>query len=134
MPVAFRLYLPESWIKDHDRRKKTGVPESIRFQTKTEIALEQICRARDRGVPQGVILADAGYGTDTSFRTALTEMNMPYVMGIQSAITVWKPGEEPRPVPKRKGNIGRPRKLLRRDSKHQPISVRDLAGSLPASA
>ena len=94
MPVAFRLYLPESWIKDHDRRKKTGVPESIRFQTKTEIALEQICRARDRGVPQGVILADAGYGTDTSFRTALTEMNMPYVMGIQSAITVWKPGEE----------------------------------------
>jgi SRSO17 transposase len=134
MPVAFRLYLPESWIKDRERRKKTGVPDSIRFQTKAEIALEQICRARDRGLPQGVILADAGYGTDTSFRSALTEMNMPYVMGIQSAITVWKPGEEPRPVPARRSNIGRPRKLLRRDSKHQPVSVRDLAVSLPASA
>ena len=134
MPVAFRLYLPESWIKDRQRRKKTGVPESIQFQTKAEIALEQICRARDRGIPQGVILADAGYGTDTGFRTALTEMNMPYVMGIQSVITVWKPGEEPRPVPARRGNIGRPRKLLRRDSKHLPVSVRELAVSLPASA
>jgi SRSO17 transposase len=132
MPVAFRLYLPESWIKDHERRQKTGVPESIRFQTKAEIALEQICRARDRGIPPGVILADAGYGTDTSFRTALTEINMPYVMGIQSTLTVWKPGEEPRPVPKRRSNIGRPRKLLRRDLKHPPVSVRDLAVSLPA--
>ena len=134
MPVAFRLYLPESWIKDRERREKTGVPESIQFQTKAEIALEQICRARDRGIRQGVILADAGYGTDTNFRSALTEMNMPYVMGIQSAITVWKPGEEPRPVLARRSNIGRPRKLLRRDLKHQPVSVKDLAVSLPASA
>jgi SRSO17 transposase len=134
MPVAFRLYLPESWIKDRKRRKKTGVPDSIQFQTKAEIALAQIHRARDRGIPQGVILADAGYGTDTGFRTALTEMNMPYVMGIQSAITVWKPGEGPRPVPARRGNIGRPRKLLRRDPKHQPVPVRELAVSLPANA
>jgi SRSO17 transposase len=134
MPVAFRLYLPESWIHDHERRNKTGVPGSIQFQTKAEIALEQICRARDRGIPQGVILADAGYGTDTRFRTALTKRNMLYVMGIQSAITVWKPGEEPRPVPARRSNLGRPRKLLRRDSKHHPVSVRELAVSLPASA
>ena len=134
MPVAFRLYLPESWIQDHERRKKTGVPESLQFQTKAEIALEQICRAQDRGIPQGVILADAGYGTDTRFRSELTEMNMPYVMGIQSAITVWKPGEEPRPVPTRRSNIGRPRKRLRRDRKHQPVSVRELAISLSASA
>jgi SRSO17 transposase len=41
MPVAFRLYLPESWVKDRKRRKKTGVPESIQFHTKPEIALEQ---------------------------------------------------------------------------------------------
>jgi SRSO17 transposase len=132
MPVAFRLYLPESWIKDRERRKKTGVPDSIQFQTKAEIALEQIRRARDRGIPQGVILADAGYGTDTSFRTALTEMEMPYVMGIQNAIKVWKPGEGPLPVAPRKGNIGRPRKLLRRNRKHQPVSVRELAVSLPS--
>jgi SRSO17 transposase len=134
MPVAFRLYLPEAWTKDRKRRKKTGVPDSIHFQTKSEIALEQIRRARERGLPQGVMLADAGYGTDTSFRQALTEMEMAYVMGIQSTLSVWKPGEGPQQAPARQGSTGRPRKLLQRDPKHRPVSVKELALSLPAEA
>ena len=101
IPVAFQLYLPESWVQDQERRKKTGVPESIQFQTKPEIALEQMRRARERGLPQGVVLADAGYGTDTKFRTELTKSEMTYVVGVQSTTTVWKPGEEPKPAPAR---------------------------------
>jgi SRSO17 transposase len=131
MPVAYRLYLPEVWIQDGERRKKTGVPQEIQFQTKPDIALEQIRRARQRGIPQGVVLADAGYGNDTGFRLALTKMEMTYVMGVQSTVTVWKPGEEPRPARPYQG-IGRPPKLLRRDRKHQPVSAKDLALSLPA--
>lgn len=46
MLVAFRLYLPETWIKDRKRHKKTGIPNGIQFQTKPEIALEQTRRAR----------------------------------------------------------------------------------------
>jgi SRSO17 transposase len=134
MPVAFRLYLPEAWTKDRKRRKKTGVPESIHFQTKLEIALEQIRRARERGLPQGVVLSDAAYGTDTSFRQALTEMELTYVLGIQRTVTVWRPGEGPQPAPARKGSTGRPRKLLQRDPKHQPVSVKEFALSLPAEA
>ena len=133
MPVAFRLYLPEVWIKDRQRRKKTGVPEETQFQTKPEIALEQIRRARERGIPQGVVLADAGYGNDTGFRMALTKMEMPYVMGVQSTVTVWKPGKEPKPAPAYQGT-GRPPKLIRRDRRHQPVSAKDLALSLPADA
>ena len=133
MPVAYRLYMPEVWIKDGERRKKTGVPEEVQFQTKPDIALEQIRRARERGLPQGVVLADAGYGTDTSFRLALTEMEMKYVMGVQSTVTVWKPGEEPKPAPAYEG-MGRPPKLLRRDREHQPISAKDLAIALPADS
>src|SRR5205814_4552908 len=57
-----------------------------------------------------------------------------YVVGIQSTTTVWKPGDEPKPAPARKGNIGRPRKLLQRDAKNQPVSVKELARSLPAEA
>ncbi len=131
MPVAFRLYLPEAWTSDRQRRKKTGVPDQIQFQTKTEIALKQIRRARERGIPQGVVLADAGYGVDTGFRAALTKMEMTYVMGIQSAVTVWKPGEEPHPAPARRGNTGRPRKLLQRDSQHRPV-LRQRTGRLLA--
>jgi SRSO17 transposase len=134
MPVAFRLYLPETWTKDRKRRKKTGVPNEIQFQTKTEIALEQIQRARQRGIPQGAVLADAGYGVDTSFRAALTKMEVAYVMGVQSSVTVWKPGEQPKPAPARRGSTGRPRKLLQRDAKHQPVSAKELAVSLPTEA
>jgi SRSO17 transposase len=50
MPVAFRLYLPEVWANDPERRKKAGVPEETAFQTRPQIALEQIQRARERGV------------------------------------------------------------------------------------
>jgi len=134
MPVAFRLYLPESWVQDRKRRKKTGVPDSIQFQTKPEIALDQIRRARERGIPQGVVLADAGYGNDTHFRSELTKLEVAYVVGIQSNTTVWKPGEEPKPAPARQGRTGRPRKLLQRNAKRGPVSVKELARWLSAAA
>ena len=133
MPVAFRLYLPDSWVQDRKRRKRTGVPDSIQFQTKPQIALEQIRRARERGLPEGVVLADAGYGNDTRFRSQLTKWEMTYALGVQSTTSVWKPGEEPQPAPTRKGNTGRPRKLLQRDARHRPVSVKELALSLPAA-
>jgi SRSO17 transposase len=131
MPVAFRLYLPEAWTNDSERREKTGVPADISFRTKPEIALEQIRRARERGIPEGVVLADAGYGTDTEFRTQLTKLELRYVMGIMSTVSVWKPGEGPKP-PKAFKGMGRPPRLLQRDNKHHPVSVKQLAESLPA--
>ncbi len=48
------------------------------------------------------VLADAGYGTDTKFRSELTKLEMTYVVGVQSTTSVWKPGEEPKPAPARK--------------------------------
>lgn len=133
MPIAFRLYLPEAWANDKQRREKAGVPEEVEFQTKPQIALAQIERARQRGVPEGVVLADAGYGNDTQFRTRLSEWKLQYVVGIQSGVTVWKPGEQPLPAPEGKG-MGRPPKLLRRDPKHPPVTVRELALALPSDA
>jgi SRSO17 transposase len=132
MPVAFDLYLPNNWVEDGQRRKKTGVPASIQFQTKPEIALQQIRHACERGLPQGVVLADAGYGTDSKFRAELMELKLTYVVGIQSTTTVWKRGKGPQPASARTGSLGRPRKLLQRDAKNQPISVKELALSLSA--
>ena len=65
LPVAYRLYLPEDWAEDRERRRKAGVPEEISFKTKPEIALEQIAAACEAGLPRGVVLMDAGYGSDT---------------------------------------------------------------------
>jgi len=38
LPVAHRLYLPEEWAKDRQRRYQAKVPETIAFQTKPQIA------------------------------------------------------------------------------------------------
>jgi hypothetical protein len=65
LPIAYRLYLPEDWSKDQARRDKARVPETIAFQTKPAIAIEQIKAAQTAGLPQGVVLMDAGYGSDT---------------------------------------------------------------------
>jgi SRSO17 transposase len=133
MPVALRLYLPEAWANDSERREKAGVPAEAQFRTKPDIALAQIRRARSRGIPEGIVLADAGYGSDTGFRTELSKLELRYVVGIQSTMTVWKPGEEPKPARPYRGT-GRPPRLLRRDAKHQPVSVKELTLSLPATA
>ena len=53
LPIAYRLYLPEDWAKDQARRDKAKVPETIAFQTKPEIALEQIKAARTRRTASG---------------------------------------------------------------------------------
>lgn len=133
MPISFRLYLPEVWANDKQRCEKAGIPEEIKFQTKPQIALAEIKRARERGVPTGVVLADAGYGNDSQFRAQLTEWELPYVAGLMSTVTVWKPGEQPGPARKRK-KLGRPPKLLQRDRKHRPVTVKELALSLPENA
>jgi SRSO17 transposase len=132
LPMAYRLYLPQSWAQDAERREEAGVPEEIRFQTKPEIALAQIRQAVENEVPHGVVLADAAYGTDNEFRAGVRELRLEYVVGVQSTMTVWEPGVEPLPAKRWKGQ-GRPPILLRRDRKHQPVSVKELALRLPHS-
>jgi SRSO17 transposase len=132
LPVAYRLYLPESWASDTARRKKAGVPEEIGFQTKPEIALDQIRAACTVGLPRGVVLMDAGYGTHIDLREAVTALGLPYIAGILSNTTVWAPGTGPLPPKPYVPGRGRPTKQLRRDAEHQPVKVKDLAFSLPA--
>jgi SRSO17 transposase len=133
LPIAWRLYLPHEWADDRARRKQAGVPKDVQFETKPAIALQQMRAAIEQGVPQAPVVADAGYGTDTQFREALGELGLPYVVGIMSSVSIWKPGQAPLSKAKWKG-MGRPTKLLRRDSRHQPIAVKELAHSLSASA
>src|SRR5271166_757699 len=60
LPIAYRLYLPETWANDADRRDKAHVPEEVEFKTKPQIALAQIEAAMKDGVAPGVLLTDAG--------------------------------------------------------------------------
>jgi len=134
LPVAYRLYLPEAWAEDGARRKKAGVPEEIGFQTKIEIALDQIRAACAAGLPRGVGLMDAGYGNHSELRSSVTALDLSYVAGILSNTTVWAPGTGPLPPKAYTPGRGRPTKQLRRDAKRQPAKVKDLAFGLPAKA
>jgi SRSO17 transposase len=133
LPVAYRLYLPQDWAQDRKRRCKAGVPEEISFKTKPEIALEQLRWACEAGLARGVVLMDAGYGAETDLRTNITTLGLSYVAGTRPNTTIWPSGMAPLP-PKRWSGRGRPPKLMRRDGKHQPISVKQLALELPKRA
>jgi SRSO17 transposase len=133
VPVDYQLYVPEEWARDVKRRRQAKVPESIRFATKSQIALEQIRAAKQRGVPQGIVLADAGYGRDTAFRETLDELGLTYAVGVSSSVTVWAPGTGPLPMAPSAGR-GRPPTRLRRAPGHEPVSVMELAFALKRSA
>ena len=133
LPVEYRLYLPKEWAEDAERREKTEVPEEVEFQTKPAIALDQIRAAVAANLDRGVVLADAAYGINTEFRDGLTELELQYVVGVQSSMTVWEPGKQPLPA-KPRGRMGRPPRLLQRSTDHQPVSVKQLAMRLPTTA
>lgn len=85
------------------------------------------------GVPPGVALADPAYGNDSNFRAGITELRLPYAVGIMPSTAVWRPGEAALPPAPRSGR-GRPAKRLRRDETHRPVSVKTLALELAADA
>lgn len=133
LPIAYRLYLPQEWADDPVRRAKAKVPDDVVFQTKPEIALDQIAAARTAGVPPGVVLGDAAFGCNGAFRAGVTALDLPYALAIQSNATVWPPGLAPLP-PKPATGRGRPASRLRREAGHAPLSVKALALGLPTDS
>jgi SRSO17 transposase len=88
LPVAYRLYLPKSWAEDEKRRRKSGVPDEIAFKTKLEIAREQIEWGCAAGLPRGVVLMDAAYGTDASLRARMTQLGLQYAVAVRARTLV----------------------------------------------
>jgi SRSO17 transposase len=78
---GWRLYLPESWSEDGQRRATAGIPKQMKFRRQWELALELIDQARKWRLAARIMVADAGYGNVTAFRAALEQRNFPYAMG-----------------------------------------------------
>jgi len=137
LPVAFRLYLPQSWCgdgaEDVARRATAKVPATVAFQTKPEIALQQITAARAEGLEPGVVLADAGYGHSGPFRDGLAALGLDYIVGILGKATVWPEGQVPEGG--RKRGPGRPKKASEPGrGEALLVQVSALAKGLPAAA
>ena len=84
-----RLYLPEAWAGDAERRRAAKVPGDVPFLTKPAIAREMIARALDAGVPCGWVLGDEVYGADRQLWMMLEGRGKPYLLAIRGNDKLW---------------------------------------------
>ena len=103
--VDKRLYLPQVWASDGARCAAAGVPEERRsYHSKTELALEMLARALERGhLIAGWVAGDDAFGMSPSFREGLAALGMWYVLDVPGGTTVW-PMEPRGPVPTIRGS------------------------------
>jgi len=76
------LYLPLDWLADQERCREAGVPESVRFQTKPELAIQMLSRLWAAQVPLAWVVADTVYGGNLDLRNWCEQHQYPYVMAV----------------------------------------------------
>jgi SRSO17 transposase len=121
-PIDWRLFMPEEWAGDEERRRKAHVPEEIDHRPKWELALEMLDELRSWGLEPAVIAADGGFGDITEFRQGLERRELSYVVQLKGKASAY--AEDVRPErPDYKGTGRPPKPRYRR----QPSSLRELA-------
>jgi SRSO17 transposase len=83
----FRLYLPKEWASRKQRRRKAGVPTTVRFRTRHELALEML---DDSGplLPHGWVSGDDELGRCSWFRGELRSRGECYLLAVPSNTSV----------------------------------------------
>jgi SRSO17 transposase len=84
-----RLYLPEGWARDRDRREQAAVPATVGFQTKPQQALAMLEHAWRQGVPMRWVTGDEVYGDAPYLRAAIERAERWYVLAVSSTTPVW---------------------------------------------
>src|SRR5216684_3928101 len=82
------LYLPQPWIDDPERCREAGIPETVHFQTKCELARQMVERVHLAQIPIAWVVADTVYGNNLDLRTWLEAQGYPYVLAVACDETV----------------------------------------------
>ncbi len=111
VPLDWRLYLPKEWADPADgRRAKTGIPEGVGHREKWRLALDMVGQARQWGLDEKVVVADAGYGQNHHFRDGLAERGLDYVVAVRGDLNAHPGDAVPRAgEPGRSGPAPQPR-------------------------
>lgn len=88
-PMAARLFLPEAWIANPERRRRAGIPEEVVFRSKPEIALDLVAQVMSEGMEPAPLLGDCQYGHSGPLRKGLRELGCPYMLQVESALKAW---------------------------------------------
>lgn len=106
--IDTRLYLPEDWCQDAARCKKAAIPESERlFRSKSQLALDMLKIARQRGVQFGYVAIDGGYGKEPAFLRGVDEQECRFVADVHCDQTIYLQDPEPQ-VPEWTGHGRKP--------------------------
>ena len=130
LPIAYRLYLPEAWANDSQRRQQAKIPSDVLFRPSWRSRWARSARPSRREFRRARCWPIRPTGTTLIFAETLAGMELDYVVGVPSTTTVWPLGTGPLPPPPYSGR-GQPPRRLRRDPEHTPLSAKQLALSLP---
>ena len=127
-----RLYLPEEWANDPERREEAKVPAEVVFQTKPEQAMAMLEHAWQAGVPMRWVTGDEVYGDSTELRDLIARHERWYVLAVRTATPVWT--ERPPVVEPEPQERGRPRTKARLAEGAPPATtVKEVVASWPES-
>jgi SRSO17 transposase len=76
------LYLPRDWTDDLARCQRVGIPATVPFRTKPQLAILMLERLLQAQVRVAWVVADSVYGGNPDLRTWLETHTQPYVMAI----------------------------------------------------
>jgi len=106
--IDTRLYLPEDWCDDEVRCRKAAIPKDAqRFQSKTQLALDMLKIARQRGIQFGFVGIDGGYGKEPAFLRGVDEQGCRFVADVHCDQTIYLNDPDPQ-VPEWSGRGRKP--------------------------
>jgi SRSO17 transposase len=106
-----RLYLPQEWCDDPERREKAKIPDEVVFQTKPQQAAAMLKHAWQQGVPMRWVAGDEVYGDAPELRDTIARHGKLYVLGVRSNQPVWT--KRPEVIEPQAQKRGRPRTKAR---------------------
>ncbi len=89
--IAARLYVPQDWAGDSERRAAAGIPEGLEFATKPQLGTEIVKELITEGRCPPWVTGDEVYGRDAKLRTFLEEQGTGYVLKIPCSFRVTLP-------------------------------------------
>ena len=80
--VDARLFLPEEWASDPQRRASCHIPKAVKYKPTSELALEML-RERRLELPHAWVTLDAEFGRSQKFRASLRQMGERYIVATE---------------------------------------------------
>jgi SRSO17 transposase len=128
-----RLFLPEEWAGDRQRREQAGGPPGVIFRTQPQLALERVADAVTEGIPFRWVGGDGVYGDSPRFLQGVRQLGKWYVLDSSSEARVWT--TEPQVIPpEQRPRSGRGRRCTQPLVVGEAKRVDEVVAAVPAAA